>query len=239
MTRNPRHCYLAIRDQSYVPDTDAERTLYVTLHGEKALNKVTPLRKWGTEEDLDPSLAYPINVFRDATTRAVLEAFLLATNDNNYVSLALAMPAEEVDIYRKLFFDTSVFRTDLDIMVYLNQLPEDSSELRLYKIAYHQGVESLRWHFCRDKGVADPDAVMRTVMTDSYYRYLEHRGLPATHTLAKEAMKNSKVALDCAKTLAENTVNADTEGLQIKFEEVRRNRTVEQLMETGISEILH
>jgi hypothetical protein len=240
---NPRHLYEALKRKARAPETESERSLYVLLHGEKELNKAVPHRPWDTNSQVDLSVQYPYGVFSTAEVRSVLEAFLIATDNNAQISNAIAMPAEEIDIYRTLFFDTTTFRTDLELIIFLQGIPDDESNKNikaLYKIAFHQGLGALRWHFCRDKGQVTPEVVIRSVMTDSYYRSLEHRGQQITSKVAKEASRQARTAMDCARVLlTDQTGNADAEDLRIKFEQARKNRTIDQHLQDNPSEILH
>jgi len=238
---NPRHRYDALKRKARAPETESERSLYVLLHGPEELNKAVPLRTWDDTQVIDPSVEYPFNVFHTPAVRSVLEAFLIASTDNAAICEALAMPAEEVNVYRSLFFDTDTFKTDLELIVFLQQVSaEDESTWQLYKIAFHQGLGALRWHFCRDKGQVSPEVVIRSVMTDSYYRSLEHRGQAVTSKVAKEASRLARTAMDCARTLlTDQTGNADAEDLRIKFEQARKNRTIDQYAQVNPNEIMH
>ena len=237
---NPRHCYEELERKARAPETEPERSLYVLLHGEQALNKAVPFRPWTSGSKVDPSVEYPYGIFRTGKVRAVMEAFLIASDNNAQICEALSMPAEEIDIYRKLFFDTDTFRTDLELMVFLQEIPDENASKALYKIAFHQGLGALRWHFCRDKGQVSPEVVIRSVMTDNYYRSLEQRGQQITSKVAKEAARFARTAMDCARILvADQTGNADAEDLRIKFEQARKNRTIEQHLQVNPNEILH
>lgn len=238
---NPRKLYESIAQRRKTPDTELERSLFVALHGASELNKLTVHRPWDDDQMIDPSLTYPLGVFRTDETRPVMEAFLLATEEDHEVGQALGMNIDEVSIYRSLFFDTSVFRTDLEIIVFMQNISEEDPYKKMYKIAFHQGIGALRWHFCRDKGEVAAEKVIKTVMTDAYYRSLEHRGMPITSKVAKEAARLAKLSLDCAKLITENEVHeGDDKDLSFKFEQVRKNRSVEDLkQDTGTSEVLH
>jgi hypothetical protein len=214
--------------------------MFVLLHGPEELNALTPHRPWDANTLVDPSIGYPFDVFRSEATRHILEAFLLSTDEDAPIGAALSMPADEVSAYRHLFFDTSVFKTDLDVIAYLQTIPDDIAYKGLYKIAFHQGIDALRWHFCRDKGQAEPADVIRTLMTDSFFRSLEHRGQSITSKAAKEAAKMASTALLCAKTLLQesSTTESDIESLRMKFEEIRSSRTIQDLSKAGI-EVIH
>lgn len=238
--RDPRHRYTAIKYKSRIPESDLERSLFVLLHSAEELNKLTPHRAWDASTEIDPSLIYPFDLFKVEATRTILEAFLLASTDDHEISDALAMPADEVSAYRHLFFDTSVLRTDIDAIVFLQAIPDDSPYKGLYKVAFHQGLAALRWHFCRDKGEVAPSDVVRTLMTDTFFRSLEHRGQSITSKAAKEAAKMANTALLCAKTLLQesSTTESDIESLRMKFEEIRSSRTIQDLEKSGI-EVIH
>lgn len=237
-TPNPRHRYEALANQRNVPETNAERSLYVALHGKAALNKVCPLRTWDLNQEIDPVLHYPMLVHKTESIRSILEAFMLASDSDFNVSQAISMPPEEVSLYRELFFDTSVFRTELEIMVFMQEIPEDHPYKPYYRIAYHQGLGALQWHFCRNKGEVLAQDVVKTLMTDSYFRSLEHRGQLITGKLAREAAKYAKISLECARALLGNNdfINEDAENLRIRFEEARGNRTVDDL---GVDKVVH
>lgn len=242
MKINPYRVFEGLQDKTRVPETELERSLFVQIHGSNVLNKLLPLRPWDTKTMLDPSIEYPWLVFNMPEVRAILEAFLLATDNDYEIYSALRMPADEVTAYRKLFFDTTVFRTDLELIVFLRKFTDTEATKKLYRIAFHQGVGALRWHLCRDKGAIDPEDVVKTVMTDAFYRALEHRGTPLANTLTREASNYARLSLECARTLLRDRSpgHADIEDLRIRFEEARKTRTVHDLkLETGGEEVLH
>jgi hypothetical protein len=235
---NPRHRYESIASRRKTPETNAERSLYVALHGSDALNKVSPLRLWNANQDHDVLLEYPMLVYKTESIRCILEAFLLSSDNNFAIHQALSMPPEEISLYRELFFDTTVFRTALELMVFMQEIPEEHPYKAYYRIAYHQGLQALQWHFCRNKGDVLAQDVVKTIMTDSYFRSMEHRGQLITGKLAKEAAKYAKISLECARALLGNNdfINEDAENLRIRFEEARSNRTVEDL---GLDKVVH
>ncbi len=239
---NPRHRIEGFQKKLIVPETECERSLYVILHKPEGLNEVCPLRPWSENTLLEPSVEYPWQIYNNDTVRSVLEAFLLASEQDFPVSDALGMPIDEVNIYRMLFFDTKVFRTQLERIVFMQEIPDDHPYRKLYEIAMRQGVAALRWHFCQDKGEVQPENVLKTIMTDAYFRSLEHRGQIPTTKLAREAAKYAKLSMECARALIQKseTVDETTESLKLKFEEVRRNRTIDDLhREVGAERVVH
>jgi len=237
-TPNPRHRYDAFYTRRKVPETDTERSLYVALHGSDALNKVCPLRPWPEGHHIDPLIHYPVLVYKTDSIRSILEAFLIASKNDFHIAEAIGMPPEEVSFYRHVFFDTGVFRTELELIVFMQEIPEDHPYKAYYRIAYHQGLGALRWQFCRNKGEVPAVDVVKTVMTDAYFRSLEHRGQLITGKLAREAAKYAKISVECARALLSNDSfrDEDAENLRIKFEEARGNRTVEDI---GADKVVH
>lgn len=239
---SPRHRYEGFYNKTLVPETSTERSLYVLLHGPEALGDVCPLRPWGEHTLLEPSIEYPYWVFQDQTLRVLIEAFLLSTDDDGKIAQALDMPPDEVEVYREVFFDTKVFRTQLERIAFMQEFPEHHPYKKLYSIALRHGFEALRWHYCQNRGEISPEFVVKSVMTDAYFRSLEHRGLISTSKIAREAAKYAKISIDCARTLIakSETVDETTESLRLKFEEVRKNRTIEDLkLETGVEKVVH
>ena len=242
MQIDPYRVIKGIRNKARIPATELERSLFVQLHGAEALNQMLPLKPWDKTATLDPTLSYPWMIFNTAEVRYVLEAFLLATDDDYQIHASLRIPIEELGAYRALFFDTTVFRTDLELIVFLKTLSDTEDAKKLYRIAFHQGIGALRWHLCRDKGEVEAEDVLKSVMTDAYYRSMEHRGVSITHKLVKEASNYARLSLECARTLVRDRSpgHADIEDLRIRFEEARKIRTVQDLKaEMGGEEVMH
>jgi hypothetical protein len=215
--------------------------LFVLLHGAKALNKAVPLKPWDDQQIVDPNIEYPYVIYCTESIRSILEAFLLASREDQLIAEALSIPHEEVCQYRHLFFDTSVFRTDLELIAFMQSVPEDNPHKSLYRIAFNQGLGGLRWNFCRDKGLVNPEEVIRTIMTDNFYRSLEHRGQRITGKVAKEAARLAKLSLECARVLVGEDApkQGDVEALRFRFEQNRQNKTLHDLESQGIEEVLH
>ena len=144
MQCNPYHVYEAVAFKKRAPETELERSLYVVIHGTEALNKAVPLRPWDESSIIDPRLAYPYSIFDNPKLKGILEAFLVASPDDSEVSESLAMDIDEVATYRSLFFDTRVFRTELERIAFLSEIPESNPTKKLYRIAFHQGLGALR-----------------------------------------------------------------------------------------------
>lgn len=231
---NPRLRYEAVLSGK-APSTEEERSLFVLIHGVDSLNLLLPLKPWKRDSLILSEVEYAYKaIFLDRMLKSTLEAFLLASSENLEVSKALGMTPEEVNTYRTLFFDTSIFRNDLEIIAFLRSLADDEETKELYRLAYNQGFEALRWHFCRDKGNVSPDEVLQTLMLDAYHRARSHRGLSINSKTAQQALKHASLALQCARTIkAESGVIHSDEGLEFKFITPKDNPTVNELPDEG------
>jgi hypothetical protein len=240
--RNPRHRYEDILNKKRAPDGEYERALFVELHGVEELNKLLPHKPWRENTKQPSTFNYPYNVFRNEDTRAVLEAFLLSNTNDQDIAKAIAMEPEEVGQYRYLFFDTSVFHSDLELIVFIQDIPDDFKYKELFKIGFHQGFKALRWQFCRDKGDISIEEVLRTQMLDAHFRAIEHRGKAITGKIPKEARNYARFAISCAKTLQSiqdaDHLDDDEESLRIKFKNAESNRTILDIANDP-SEVLH
>lgn len=239
---NPQHRYVAINESTLTPENEMERALYVVLHGVKKLNKKTPLKPWQENQIISDETKYAYDIFCTQELRSLLEAFLLATTDDYEIHQATGVTVDEIQHYRHLFFDTTVFRNDLDIIAFLRNIPDDEPTKELYKMAFHQGFGALRWTYCRDKGGIDADTALKTILSDSYFQYLTNRGKPLTSKVAKEARDIAKTAISCVQTLhnkpEEDKTKEDSTGLKFMFESARPNKTLSQVQKDG-TKVVH
>ena len=238
---DPRHRYNALRERKQLPESDAERTIYVLIHTEAVFNKDLPLKPWPAKQVLDPVGHYAWDIYNNLALRNLFEAFLFASEDNELVYNSLGVDYDEIGFYRTLFFDTNVFRNDLERIAWMQTIPDSDSQKELFRIAFNQGLAALRWHYCRNKGEVSPEEAEKVVLTDSFVQYLGHRGKPLTGKVAKEARGLSKVILEAVKTMRtkEDTFDgASSEGIRFKFTQARDNKTLEDLQAEGV-EVIH
>jgi len=237
LKRIPQHRYLAIQTKTAMPENEMERALYVLIHGVRELNKKTPLKKWKKEQKIPEEIKYVYDVYQTTELKSLLESFLLSTVDDYEIYKATGVTVEESQTYRHLFFDTEVFRNDLDIIAFLKSIPDTAPTKELYKIAFHQGFGALRWNYCRDKGEIGADEAMQTILSDSYYQFLSNRGKPLTSKIAKEARDIAKIAISCIQTLNTNkegpSVGDEEKSLRFMFDTARPNKTVNEMEKDG------
>lgn len=236
--RDPRHRYNAFLTRQQLPETGAERSLYVLMHGETVFNTDIPLNKWNAAQVLDPTSLNAWEIFKSPVVNNIFEAFLFSTPDDFQIYESLGVEIDEISFYRQVFFDATVFRNDLERIGWIQTIPEDSTYKELYRVAFNQGFAALRWHYCRNKGSVSPEEAEQIVLTDSVIQYLSHRGKPLTNKVAKEARNLSRVIIDAVRTIRSKNQSeilpVTSEGLRFKFEQLRTNRTIADLKEDGI-----
>jgi len=239
--RDPRHRYLDLKNRKVLPDTIFERAIYVLLHGKKVFDADIPHNPWDDSQELEPDAVYSWEVFNNLGLRSIFESFLFSTDNDRLVEDSLGVSATTVGIYREIFFDTTVFKNDLERIAWLQTVPDEDVAKEAYKTAFHQGFAALRWHYCRDKGRVSLEEAEYTVLTDSYVQYLSHRGKSLTGRTAREARNLSKVVLESIKTIRSKSDlgdNESAESLRFKFKETRKTATIDELNAEGI-EVMH
>lgn len=236
---NPRHRVEALASKSRAPEEEHERSLYVLLHGVEALNKACPYRLWEEGTAVAFEVAYALEVYKNDFLRSVLEPFLVGSTNDMRVSEALELTPNEVYAYRFLFFDTTALRNQLEKIAYIRSLPEGDAK-NLFLIAHNEGIDSLQWQYCSNKGNVSPQEVQSILMRDALHRFKSGRTHDINSKAAKESLKYAGVAATCAKTLMENDslINADIANLEIQFTKKSADLTVDELTADGV-ELLH
>lgn len=232
---NPRHRIRALETLSRAPEDDTERAIVVLLHGEEALNELTPLRPWREGTAINEFLVYATSLYQTLAQRPYIEASLISTEDDEIIAKSFKFAQEEVEYYRNYFFDTNVFRNRVQIVSYIAGLPEDSMDKQLMSLAYNNGFGALRYHFTPDKELIDETEVLRTTMTDAFYRSQAHRGRPLTSKASKESLRWAQTAVTCSKMLMKDEANpATTKDIEFKFVEGSANLDIHTLENEGI-----
>ena len=235
---NPRHYIDGLRSESVVPETPTERALFVLLHGAARLNELVPLKPWSDSATVDDCLREAWDLYSVHEQRVYLEACLFSTEDNAAIASSFRANEETVQYYRLCFFDTSVFTTGFSEIPYLASLPDNTLEKQLMTIAFHGGFGALRFHFSRDKGLISEEEVLRTTMTDAYYRSQAHRGRALTHKATKEALKWAHTAITCGKMLMKEESTGQSSGdIAFKFKHEQTTTSIHQLETDGVKVI--
>lgn len=88
---------------------------------------------WKTEirPDIPEEARLAFDIYEDQRQNYILEALILSDCPPETVREALGVPEKVTAWYRELFFDTSVFRTKLDRIAYIQELDGDEKDIKM------------------------------------------------------------------------------------------------------------
>lgn len=126
--QTPRHRFLAVEKAKQKPVDPLEAELYAALHSKSATSNVLKA----------------LDIFQHEYKRETLEAALLSGMSAKEIEEVLRLDAAVVEVYRYLFFDTSVFENRLDEIDYAYTYKESTFGRDLKKLAVDLGKDCLR-----------------------------------------------------------------------------------------------
>lgn len=189
-SRNPWHRYRAVKDAPEPPEHPSERALWELLHGQAGDNYV----------------ARALEAYAGDTEREVMQAWLIAHATDAQVKQYLRVPEEVTRAYRHLFFDTGVFRDELDVLRWVREYKPSGTaayDEGLLQNAMMFGVDYLVWIFFRGESSVDPETVKKQVMADAYFRGRMNRFHPLTSREAQLSHTFMATAFKAAQALSE------------------------------------
>jgi len=175
---------LAAQPDSLAPTDAVEGDLfYLVKTGKNVLRDVTDA----------------LAIYDDAETRHALNAMILSKADDALICDALEIPLGVCGVYRTLFFDRGVFKSTVQMRRYVATLKMTASQRCYYDTALNQGAGFLANRLrVGARSDVDPKTVLRSLLNDSYDRFLAHRGMALTTETAKEALKWGQFATSTA-----------------------------------------
>lgn len=185
--------------------------LYVLSHlkNEEDFNEPDPqlvylyqLMLNATNTTIPEDIIEAYDLFDDEETQHLINAAILGKITNEEVNEALNIALTTMITYRKLFFDVSVFRHNLDIIKYIKNLNCDD----IYKNYYIQSIEQggvylLNKFRIGERKKISPVDVVKIVMNDQFDRFISHRGKNLTSEEAQIALKFGQQAVASAVSL--------------------------------------
>lgn len=236
---NPRHRLERLRRDTFIPETANERMVFVVMYGPEKLNELVPMKPWKDTMEVDSALVQAWDLFNIPEQRVYVEACLFSTDNDHQIASSFRVDVEVLQYYREFFFDTTVFPHTFAVIPYLASLEDNTLEKSLMTMAFHGGFDALRFHFSRDKTLVSEEEVLRTTMTDAFFRSQAHRGRPLTHKAAKESLKWAHTAITCGKMLLKEDAQPQSTGdIAFKFRDGQSTTSIHQLETDGI-EVLH
>lgn len=94
---------------------------------------------------------YAMDIYEDDYKREVLEAFFLANATDADIQTILRIPSAVVKEYKAIFWDSSVFRDELDIETYAHSYTHSDYGKSIKISAVTLGLPYLRYRFSRGK----------------------------------------------------------------------------------------
>ena len=139
--------------------------------------------------------------------RFYAETYLLAGGSEKWLVSAIGTEPEVLEVYKKAFFDLSVFKSGIDKLEYISKIA-NTTEQNIKK-EWNKGCEYIEWQMGFKVGI-DAKSVMSSLLVDVYYKHKNADN-------AKEAAKWCEVASKIGKDLIGNK---DTEDLRGKLEQL-------------------
>lgn len=159
----------------------------------------------GIELTRDEEIAFGIRQSKRQTE--IIEALLLSGCPTEEIEEAFNVPRRSVAIYAELFFDISVFMTDLDRMEYLEDYPDPAGrELKLKAVSL--GYEFVLFNFANlvPKTAAQKKLVERMFMATAYKAMsMNYNGIKSD--VSKQAVRHAELMIRAYELL--NKINAD------------------------------
>lgn len=153
----------------------------------------------------EASIAFAIRESRRQSE--IVEALVLSGCPVEEVEEAFRVPKKSVEIYAELFYDISVFRTDLDRLEYLEDYPDPMGrDLKMKAVSL--GYEYVLFNFANlvPKTVAQKKLVERMFMATAYKAMsMNYNGIRSEAN--KLAVKHAELMIKAYELLAK--INAD------------------------------
>lgn len=209
MTNRPDHrrCAVAEAVEAKEKPTNlagAERDLYAILSGKKA-------------DAVSDSVRRAYGIFSREFKRETLESLLLVGAGSSEVEQVLRVPEDVTEIYRKLFFDTTVFEDELDIIDYAKSIPAETFGGELKQFAVDLGKECLKIRLSRGSYSVDVMTVVDGVRSTAYMMTQLAKINQADSSLANAALRWAQVSLRAVPD-EEKSEQAGIEKLKLALE---------------------
>ena len=177
------------------------------------------------------------DVYQSSYKREVIEAFLLIGITAKEVNEILRVDTEITEAYQYLFFDTSVFEDELDVIEYAHTYDrsEFGKELKLY--AVEMGSECLKVRMSRGTYVAPASHIQESIRSTALMMAQLVKANDGDSSLANAALRWAQIGLKAASE-DEEPEDSGIEKLRIALE--NRDETTDE-KKSGIpkAEILH
>ncbi len=189
---DPAQRYRAVKNAAEPPEHPYERALWELLHDQAG----------------DDHVAYALGIYAGNTEREVMQAWLMANATDAQIHHHLRIPEQVTRAYRHLFFDTTVFRDELDVIRWVREFkPSCSADFgeQFLQNAVMIGVDYLAWLFGRGEPTLAPETVQKHLMADAYFRGRMNRLHPLTSKEVQVAHRLMLTAFKVSQSLAKDS----------------------------------
>ena len=136
-----------------------------------------------------------------------IETYLLAGGHEDWLVSTIGIDVAVLEVYKKAFFDLSVFKSGIDKLEYITKITDDTD--KKIKKEWDKGCEYIKWQMGFKVGI-DEKSVMSSLLVDVYYKHKNAKD-------SKEAAKGCDVASKIGKDLVNDR---GTEDLRDKLEQL-------------------
>ncbi|OUO53264.1 hypothetical protein B5F76_05670 [Desulfovibrio sp. An276] len=185
------HRALAIRNGTK-PKTDAEKQ-YAT---------------WISGKDVPLEYEIAFSTYEDFKRREKLESLLIGSCPDDVFEHALSFPTKSIDVYKALFFDTSVLHTDIDKLVfaqnyYINTVGKDVPPVDNYVLrGLNQGYQVLLLSYCNLVPTqAEALNILKRVFAGAIFKATSVQFTGMGTNIDKRAIEHCQLALKILETM--------------------------------------
>lgn len=165
------------------PEDPHEAALYALLRGQRAPDETVETAYW---------------IFKSSYKHA-MDALVLCSTPDKEVEHNLELAPGVYEVYKKLFFDRSVFDSVFAMRGYVSGLTLTDEEAAIYQLALQEGPQRLMDRYrVGPRKAPDPQTVLEDMLGEAHSRAFEHRGRAITSRVATESFKWGRAAASTA-----------------------------------------
>jgi hypothetical protein len=170
----------------------------------------------------DTATVRALEIYKSEYMRETLECLLLGGAAPLEIFSALKILPEVTDVYTYLFFDTSLFKDDLDRIAYAHSYTASKYGKELKKSAIELGAKTLLVRLSRGEYVVPPDAAHNSIRNTAFMLAQMAKVSPVDSKASQDAYRWAQLCLRSSENAPE--VNKDA-GDEINIAVTSRDET--------------
>lgn len=188
------------------------------------------------EDERDETMSQVFSLYSSDFCREAMSAWILSNATDEQFELHLRIPKTVAMLYRRLFFDPTIFQNRLQLLEWANAYKGTSVGEFAMKRATLDGVTMMIWLYTGHDPEFDPIDAQRKIAADSFYSGRAYRLYGGSSKEAKAAHDYFKTALEAARAITSGKSREGVQGMLIKL--LHRDNT-QQATTLEKSEFLH